>query len=76
MRRLTLAGLVSNLCKLVAGISVRTLDQQKLGTAIINMRRNRILKVGCAAYLLNGDQCQIFTFLLTEKDRHKVIVVQ
>ena len=54
MRRLTLAGLVSNLCKLVAGISVQTLDQQKLGTAVVNMRRNRISKVGCAAYLLNG----------------------
>jgi len=54
VRRLTLAGLVSNLCKLVAGISVRTLDQQKLGTAVVNMRRNRISKVGCAAYLLNG----------------------
>jgi len=53
VRRLTLAGLVSNLCKLVAGISVQTLDQQKLGTAVVNMRHNRIPKVGCAAYLLN-----------------------
>jgi len=49
VRRLTLAVLVSNLCKLVAGMSVQTLDQQKLGTAVVNMRRNRISKVGCAA---------------------------
>lgn len=54
MRRLTLAGLVSNLCKLVAGISVQTLDQQKLGTAVDNVRRNLISKVGCTAYRLNG----------------------
>ena len=54
MRRLTLDGLVSNLCKLVAAISAQTLDRQKLGTAVVNMRRNRISKVGCAAYLLNG----------------------
>jgi hypothetical protein len=54
VRRLTLAGLVSNLCKLVAGVSVRTLDRQKLGLAVFNTRRNRIPKVGCAAYILNG----------------------